>query len=363
MGLRLLFLCKRHPQQRDLLECPYGRFYHLPTELASFGYDVRVMLCSHRHLPSAEVERDSVRWLSHDLRILGVRGLIRALSREATDFQPDWIIGCSDAWYGPLAQRMAAKTGARLAIDAYDNYESYMPWNLPLHILWQRSIRSADLVTAAGPQLAQRLQSHRRGSHPVEVIPMAADPEFRPLDKQACRQALGLPINAGFIGYMGSWAKNRGTTVLIEAFRHARAAQSNLQLLLSGQPPQKVLTEPGVLATGYVTDTQLPTLISALDVACIITADTGFGRYSYPAKLCEAMACRVPVVATATEPVRWMLGDHDEYLAPLNNPTALAERMLKQLAEPHADYGPRMSWSDHAQRLSQLLDEVGREMR
>ena len=363
LQLKHLFVCKRHPQQRDLLERPYGRFYNLPTQLARLGHDVRVILCSHWRLPSVEVERDSVRWTSHDLRLLGVRGLIRTLSREAADFRPDWIIGCSDAWYGPLAQRLAAKTGARLAIDAYDNYEAYMPWNLPLHLWWRRAIRDAELVTAAGPQLAQRLQSHRQGGHPVEVIPMAADDEFRPLDKQVCRQTLGLPVDGRVIGYMGSWARNRGTKVLIDAFRYARTTHPNLQLLLSGRPPRLVLAEPGVLATGYVPDAQLPVLINALDVACVITADSSFGRYSYPAKLCEAMACGVPVVATATEPVRWMLDNRKEYLAPPNNPTALAGRILKQLADPLADYGPRESWGNHAERLSQLLDKFGREMR
>lgn len=361
--MRLLFISKRHPQQRDLIERPYGRFHHLPAELAALGHEVTVLLCSHRRLPSMRVRIAEVNWICEDVFTRGPAMLINHLAQHAKTFRPDWIIGMSDIYYGWLAQRLASKTHTKFAVDAYDNYEAYMPWNLPLHTLWRRSICAADLVTAAGPQLAQRLQSHRRGGHPVEVIPMAADPEFRPLSKQACRHTLGLPQDAHFIGYVGSWGRNRGTKVLLDAFHRARAVRPDLKFLLSGRPPQWAVAEPGVLATGYVADAQLPTLINALDVTCIITADTGFGRYSYPAKLCEAMACRVPVVATATEPVRWMLGDHDEYLVPLNNPTALAERMLKQLAEPHADYGPRMSWSNHAQRLSQLLDKVGREMR
>lgn len=363
MGLRLLFVCKRHPQQRDLLTRRYGRFYYLPTQLAGLNHDVRVSLCSHRRLPTVKEERDSVHWSSYDLWTLGLRGLMRALSREATEFQPDWIIGCSDAWYGPIARRMAVQMGTQLAIDAYDNYESYMPWNLPLHVLWRRSVRAADLVTAAGPQLAQRLQSHRGGGRPVEIIQMAADPEFKPLDKQACRHALGLSLDALFMGYVGSWAKNRGTDVLLNAFRHARAVKPKLQLLLSGRPPQWVQAEPGVVTTGYVSDAQLPILINALDVACVITADTGFGRYSYPAKLCEAMACAVPVVATATEPVRWMLGDCEEYLVPLNDAKALSDRVLSQLVEQRAEYGPRETWGDCAQRFGQLLKEGSRDKR
>lgn len=192
---------------------------------------------------------------------------------------------------------------------------------------------------------------------------MAADPEFKPLVKRACRLVLGLPADARIIGYVGSWARNRGTTMLIDAFRRARAAQPNIHLLLSGRPPREVLSEPGVMGTGYVADTQLPALINALDIACVITADTSFGRYSYPAKLCEAMACGVPVVATATEPVRWMLDEHREHLSPPGDAASFAERMLDLLAAPRAEYGSRPTWSDHARRFDYLLSDIGREKR
>lgn len=361
--MRLLFLSKRHPQQRDLIERPYGRFHHIPAALAALGHEVQVLLCSHRRLPSTHTRFAGVDWLCEDVRSLGSAVLYRRLIRYAHAFRPDWVIGMSDTYYGWLARRLASATNAPFAVDAYDNYEAYMPWNLPLHALWRRSIHAADLVIAAGPQLAQRLQSHRRGGSPVEIIPMAADPEFKPLDKQACRLALGLPANARFIGYVGSWARNRGTTMLIDAFRRARAAQPNLQLLLSGKPPREVLSEAGVIGTGYVADAQLPALINALDVACVITADTSFGRYSYPAKLCEAMACGVPVVATATEPVRWMLGDRSNHLAPPGDAASFTERILDLLATPRAEYGPRLTWSDHARWLDYLLSNTGREKR
>ena len=158
--LRLLFLAKRQPQQRDLIERPYGRFYQLPSAMAAHGHDVRVFLCSHRRMGAIDIERDGIHWSSHDLIALGPRRLIAKLSTDARAFRPDWVIGCSDAWFGWLANRVARHTGARLAVDAYDNYEAYMPWNLPLHWAWRRAVRSADLVTAAGPQLASRLQSH-----------------------------------------------------------------------------------------------------------------------------------------------------------------------------------------------------------
>lgn len=358
--MRVLFLAKRHPQQRDLVERPYGRFHFLPTLLAARGHEVRVTFCSHHRLPSIDLKRDGVHWFSHDIHTLGLLALFAQLQREAESFRPDWIVGCSDAWYGWLAQRLALRTGSRLLVDAYDNFEAYMPWNLPLHWLWRRAVRSADLVTAAGPQLAERLQSHRRSGQPAAVLPMAADPEFVPLDKAACRHALGLPIQAIYAGHVGSWSASRGSSLLIDAFRRARAVRPDLQLLLSGRPPREVLDEPGVTATGYLPDAQLPVLLNALDLACVVTADTRFGRYSYPAKLCEAMACNVPLVATATDAVRWMLGEHAEHLSPLGDPKAYAERMLALLTTPCTKYQRPPSWRDVALKLEDLLSSAPR---
>lgn len=353
--MRLLFLAKRHPQQRDLLERPYGRFHHLPVELAALGHNVRVRLCSHRKLPSASIEREGVIWSSQDIRRLGAREFFAAVDAETAAFRPDWIIACSDAWYGVIGRRLAKRHNTRLAIDAYDNFEAYMPWNLPLHWAWRRAVREAGLVTAAGPQLAALLQSHRRGGMPAQVLPMAADPEFVPMGKAQCRRSLQLPVDAPLLGYVGSWARNRGTDLLLQAIRIVRAVRPQVQLVLSGRPPAHAAVEPGVINLGYVGDAHLPVLLNALDVACIITADTRFGRYSYPAKLCEAVACDVPVVATATEPVRWMLRDSRRHLVPVNDPAAFAERVLDMLAEPEASYGETPAWKKIAAKLDRLL--------
>lgn len=353
--MRILFIAKRHPQQRDLIERPYGRFHFLPTLLAARGHEVSVTLCSHRDLPSIDLVRNGVHWYGRDVHKLGLRKLLAQLQQEAEAFRPDWIVGCSDAWFGWLAQRLSLRCDSRLLVDAYDNFEAYMPWNLPVHWLWRRAVSRADLVTAAGPQLAELLQSHRRSVPPVAVLPMAADPEFVPLDKAACRQALGLPLQATYVGYMGSWSASRGSPMLIDAFRRARAVRPDLQLLLSGRPPREVLDEPGVTATGYLPDAQLPVLLNALDLACVVTADTHFGRYSYPAKLCEAMACNIPVVATATDAVRWMLGDQPGHLAPLGDSKAFSEHMLALLATPSTRYQLQASWEEVALKLEEHL--------
>lgn len=361
--MRLLIVSKRRPQQRDLIERPYGRFYHLPVELAALGHEVRVLLCSHHKLPSSHTRLGEVDWFCSDLRTMGPWRLYRTLIDHARSFRPDWVIGMSDAQYGWLARRISAQAGAKLAIDAYDNFESYMPWNSLLHLLWRRSIRAADLVTTAGPQLALLLQSHRKNGHKAEIIPMAADPDFVPLNKSECRNKLNLPPNATLIGYIGSWAKNRGTSILIEAFRRARHARPELTLLVSGHPPKEILDEPGVMGTGYIPDAMLPVLINALDLACVITAETSFGRYSYPAKLCEAMACNVPTIATATAPVRWMLNEDEKHLTPPGDAEALARQIIDNLSHPYTNYRKQETWASHARKYSYLLSTVECENR
>ena len=353
--MKLLFVSKRHPQQRDLLERPYGRFHYLPVALATMGHEVRVLLCSHRRMANAILERDGVRWSSHDVLALGPRLLVATLAREAEAFRPDWTVGCSDAWYGWLAQMLTQRAGGRLGIDAYDNYEAYMRWNLPLHWKWRRAVRAADLVTAAGPQLAERLQSHCHGDRTVEILPMAADPCFVPMERASCRDRLGLPQDAPLIGYSGGWASNRGTHILLECFALVRQARPDARLVLSGRPPAEACATPGVIALGYLDDALLPVLLNALDVSCTITANSAFGRYSYPAKLCEAMACAVPVVATATAPVRWMLHDDPRFLAEVGSAASLAERILERLPMGRVDYGVLPSWADVARQMDALL--------
>lgn len=356
--LRLLFVCKRHPQQRDLVTRPYGRFVHLPVALAALGHEVAVTLCSHRALASERFERNGVDWASEDVRTSGPAQFLAAVEARTKAFRPDWVIGCSDAWYGPLAQRLSSRQGARLAVDAYDNYEAYMRWNLPLHWFWRRAVRAADLVTAAGPQLAARLDTHRHGKTPTAVVPMAADPMFVPHDRYAARAELGLPVDTVLIGYSGGWANNRGTRVLVEAFRRVRARRSDARLVLTGHPPADVATEPGVIALGYLSDAQLPHALSALDVACVITANTAFGRFSYPAKLCEAVACAVPVVATASEPVRWMLRDDTRFLAPVGDAYGISERILAQLDAPCTEYGALPTWEASARALETSISSI-----
>lgn len=359
--MNLLFLCKRRPQGLDLLSTPYGRFFHLPCELARRGHHVTLLLLSYRNDAVEHRRAHGIEWYSESLRpINGQLGLLAYLKRAdqlTEELRPHWVIGLSDTWYGILAQSLAARHGVRCAIDAYDNYEGYIPWALPLHWLWRRALRNASLLTAAGPALAEIL-ADASGNNRAVVVPMAVDPiGFQPLDRNECRRILGLPEDVRIIGYLGSLHPNRGPAVLFSAYRQLvdRLGQTSVQLWLSGRRFPRVRVPADVHWLGYLSQAQMPLLHNALDLLVVVNRDSKFGRYSYPIKLYEAMACGVPVVATDTPATRWILGAHPELLAPPDSATALAARIAGALELGRINYGLQPTWEAGADRFEAAM--------
>ncbi len=220
--LKLLFLSKRRPMGRDLVTKPYGRFYYLPRCLAERGHEVTLLLLDYRNDDPVDVQREGIRWISVPIGLRKPTRYLVKIQQLIEVERPDWVIGLSDTYFGMLAQHYGKKYAVRSCIDAYDNYESYIPWMTPLHKLWRRALSRADLVTAAGPDLAQYM-SRQRKDRPAVVVPMAADPiGFMPMNQTECRLQMGLPVDGRLIGYCGSLHKSRGVEVLFEAFERLR---------------------------------------------------------------------------------------------------------------------------------------------
>jgi glycosyltransferase involved in cell wall biosynthesis len=353
--MRVLLLSKRRPQGRCLLERPYGRFVHLPIELARIGHEVDVALVGHAGDPPAQVQRDGVRWHSMDLRRQGWFGVKRELVDLARSRKTQWLIGCSDAWAGVLASSVAKAAGSKLALDAYDDFESYMPWNLPLHWAWRGALARAEVVTAAGPQLAALLDRHRPGRWPTVVVPMAADPGFVPMPKADCRGRLGLPESAPIVTYAGAWGRERGTNALRDAWPLVGQRAPEALLALSGRPPKSVQSMAGVRTLGYLADELMPVLLNAADVACVISRESRFGLSSYPAKLCEALACGTQVVASATAPVAWMAAGSPTLLAPPEDSARLADSIMAALDHVERPTPIGLTWREAAALLDAAL--------
>jgi len=354
--MKIICFAKRRPQQKDIVTRPYGRFYYLPHILAQRGHDVSVALLGYKPDRPFVFNKEGIQWYCESVfnwKASGYFGTINSLIRKT---RPDWIIGFSDTYYGILAAYFGQKYGIRFAIDAYDNYESYLPWCKPLHLLWRNAIKRADVVTAAGPQLAQYLNRFRLHQK-VHIVPMAADPTgFKPLNKSQCRKKLNLPQDKKLIGYCGSIYQNRGVQTAFSAYECVRREYPDSLLILSGRRSNKVHLPANTRHLGYLPDDLVPILLNCMDVLLIPNSLTKFGNYSYPVKLYEAMACQIPVVATATGPAKWILNNEKPYLAHPGDADDMAQKTLTAPQLNKISYENLNTWENSCDAFEKALD-------
>jgi glycosyltransferase involved in cell wall biosynthesis len=352
--MRLLFLSKQRPQGRDLLRRPYGRFHSLPRLLAERGHEVQLLLLSYLSEPERSRQEGNLRCEVVAGLPQGLKRYLIKADRVAKALRPDWIIGFSDTWYGILAQWVAERNGCRSLIDAYDNYESYIPWLRPLPWVRRRAVARADMVTATGPQLVDLLARDRVGK-PTHVVPMAADPGFYRRDRKQCRERFEFPQDKKLIGYFGSLYGNRGIEVLFDGFRRIRVENREVEMVVSGRADRERLLPEGTRWLGYLADEEVPWLLGAVDVAAVMNRPDAFGSFSYPAKLYEAMACGVPVVASDTAAARWILKGREECLAIPGNAEDLQVKLVAALDRGYLDYGSQAGWAEIAADLEDVL--------
>lgn len=336
--MNLLFLSKRRPMDRDLISEPYGRFYYLPKLLADRGHDVTLLLLDYKNEAVSETHRQGIRWLSAP-----VSAYLRVLNARIKHSKPDWVIGFSDTYFGILASHYGRKYDIRACIDAYDNYEGYLPWMKPLHWLWRRALANANLITAAGPALIELMSANSEQA--TAVVPMATDPiGFQQLDKAGCRALLQLPPTAKLVGYCGSLHRSRGVEVFFDAIRLMQAKHPEVQFIHSGRTAKDVAVPPSLHSLGYIDESKMPALLNSMDTLVVINRTSAFGQYSHPVKLYEAMSCQVPVVATRTKATEWILSDHPERLVTPEDPDALSRAISASLSDPAPSYRSVPTW-------------------
>jgi glycosyltransferase involved in cell wall biosynthesis len=357
--MKLLFICKRRPQGKDLISRSYGRFYYLPRILADKGHDVHILLLNYKNEPKISHNKDGLHWTSLSLFKHGPFTYLREAEKIIKQIRPDWIIGFSDTYYGILAQKLGTKFHINSLIDAYDNYESYIPWFKPLHLQWRRSLAKASLVTAAGPSLVNILKKYRPHK-PTEIIPMAADPLFQPMDKTECRKVLELPVNKKLVGYSGSTIhSSRGIDILFRAFDSLKLGHSDIELVLTGRKGRNINFPFEANWLGYIPDEHMPLLLNSLDVLVVMNQPSSFGNYSYPVKLYEAMNCNTPVVVSETLSTKWIMRKNPDRLVEPNNVKMLCGKIQSTLNYDRIDYGELTDWYKIGDEFEKLLQDSG----
>lgn len=361
--MNLFFLCKRRYMNHDVIHDRYGRLYHLPDELAKRGHKVTAVCLDYQGTESVtftgekkqvRTYPDNIRWYSFCAGPVGVKlpAYLCQLIKKVRQDKPDLLIGGSDVLHVILTAITGRLTAPPSVIDLYDNFESFGMSRIPfMKPGYRKALCSVQGVTTVSNALNQHISA--LAPCPVITVESTIPGEmFRPLDKKQARARLGLPEQGKLIGTAGSLAANRGTAHLYAAARSLIRQNPDMYLVLAGPvhdaPPPR---HDNILYLGALDHALVPSFFNALDVAVLCMADNEFGRYAFPQKLYEILACQVPVVAAAVGAIKELLSPWPQTLYPPDNETELKQVMLKQMQSPCI---PELSiplWPDQAEKL------------
>ena len=99
----------------------------------------------------------------------------------------------------------------------------------------------------------------------------------------------------------------------------------------------------------------MPVLLNALDVAVICNQDNQFGRFCFPQKACEILACKTPVVAANIGTMSDLFREYSECLFEPGDPDDLAEKIKGQCSVPSDIRVSENTWKQQAEKLEHLL--------
>jgi len=366
-GLRVLALSKRQYMGRDLLDERYGRFRELPLGLARRGAQVRGLCVSYQSRPEVEVMdadgQAQVAWRSFaPRRVLPMGAYWREVDRLREVMQPQVVWAGSDIPQLMLGGRVARRLGAALACDLYDNFESYPQARMPgMVAALRRAVRAADAVACISAPLAERVRGEYGYGGPLEVIENAIPAGvFQPRPRASSRAAFGLPADAVLVGTAGALSETRGIGALFAAFELLAREREDAHLVLAGplDPALALPVHERVHYLGSLPPARVPELLCALDVSVVCNRDSDFGRYCFPQKLYESLACGVPTVVADIGAAHALLARWPQQLFQPEDPGSLLVALRAQLANPVVPSLPVRTWDELAGKLLELLRQV-----
>jgi glycosyltransferase involved in cell wall biosynthesis len=335
--MRIAFLCKRRYMSKDVILDRYARLYEIPFQLAKLGHEVRGYCLSYGKEAHGEWTHDAapgqLRWESRSLRTPAALLYPQRLLRRLREFRPDIVIGASDIPHVALGARLARRLRVPYVADLYDNFEGFGQARIPGFVsALRRAVRGADLVTTTSEPLRDLVVHAYQARGEVIAMPSTIDKAvFRPRDKIESRRALGLPPDAKLVGTAGGLYADKGIGDLYAAWKLLEARNPDLRLVLAG-PHEIALPPPQggrVHYLGPLPHARVAELFCALDVGVICIRDTPFGRYCFPQKAYEMLACGLPLVAADIGAMSALLAATPEHCYRSGNAAILADRIQR----------------------------------
>lgn len=205
------------------------------------------------------------------------------------------------------------------------------------------SMRNAQYFVARQKEGVEVLRTRGYGG-PVEVIGNAVDDEiFRPMDRAACKQSIGV---SGFVaGYVGRMVEDKGLMDIVDAL--ATAPQS-VNFIFVGSGPFQTTLERRVAELALSERVrfippramkELPGIMNALDVLLLVSRTTATWKEQFGRVIIEAHACGTPVIGSDSGAIPEVI-DQGGIVIGERQPLAIAAAMQRLVEDP--SLGPKL---------------------
>ncbi|MEO5764620.1 MAG: glycosyltransferase [Casimicrobiaceae bacterium] len=264
----------------------------------------------------------------------GARAMIRTLARERIDVVN--AHSSTDAWLAAIACRwLDLRRRARPVLVRTRHVSIPVPNDALTRWLYRRATQR---IVTTGDALREQLIRHN-GIDPrrIDSVPTGIDAaRFQPRERDAAREALGLPPRVPLIGIVATLRSWKGHRFLLDAL--TRMAHRDARLAIVGDGPQRAALEAQtdalrlrerVIFAGQQDD--VTPWLAALDVFVL----PSYANEGVPQALLQAMFAGVPCVTTAAGAIPEIARDGDTArVVAAQDPAALASGIDALLDDP-----------------------------
>ena len=359
--MRILVLTKRQYMNKDLLDDRFGRFREIPLALAQQGHRVQGLCLSYRHKTEGLFDDEPANWQSINATRLMLPGLLRFILRASQYArQADVIWAGSDSVYGIIGYLLSKKYHIPLIFDLYDNFESYLMARLPvIKQLYRYVVKNCDAVTCVSKPLEKRISLYGRKKQSVILENAVRKDLFFPLDKEQSRKLLNLPTKIRLIGTAGALTNSRGIETLFDAFGILQEKYHDIHLAVAGPRNVEIPQGSRIHDLGILPFEKVPVFLNALDIGVVCTKKNEFGKYCFPQKAREMMACDIPIIAANVGSMKELLIHTPEFLYEPDNVSSMIATVDRRLSKQTTGYDELPTWMDLAKMLEKMMLQIG----
>ncbi len=206
--------------------------------------------------------------------------------------------------------------------------------NRSYEVIQRRALRYFDAVVVVSLPLEEEMLARGVPRDRLHLIPNAIAPVRGQLGRERARAELGVSEEGFRVGWIGRLSQEKGADVLVDAVGQLRGEDVEASVIGDGPELAKLRARAADLgvAARIVWHGRLPAaarFLRAFDALVMSSRTEGT-----PMVLLEAMASRLPVVATRVGGIPAAIGEREAILIPPDSPTALAAAIRQVRDDP-----------------------------